>query len=103
MAKILVVGAGITGLWQALTLARDGHEVRLIEASPEPFTAAASRLAGAMLAPFCESECTEPVIAELGIAGDRPVARGLSGDGAERQPRLSPRRETCPNSDGLRA
>jgi glycine oxidase len=67
VGKILVIGAGITGLWQALTLARGGHEVRLIEATPEPFTAAASRLAGAMLAPFCESECTEPVIAELGV------------------------------------
>ena len=30
---ITVVGAGILGLWQALTLARAGHRVRLIEAS----------------------------------------------------------------------
>jgi glycine oxidase len=64
---ISVVGAGITGLWQALTLARRGHRVRLIEASPEPFADAASRYAGAMLAPFCEAEAAEPVVRELGL------------------------------------
>ena len=57
-----VVGAGILGLWQALTLARAGHRVRLIEASPTPFAAAASRFAGAMLAPWCEAEAAEPII-----------------------------------------
>jgi glycine oxidase len=71
VAKILVIGAGITGLWQAFTLARNGHQVRLIEASPAPFAEAASRLAGAMLAPYCESEGTEPVIAELGAEAIR--------------------------------
>ncbi len=68
MANILIIGAGITGLWQALTLARAGHQVRLIERSAEPFACAASRLAGAMLAPFCESEVAEPFIAELGLS-----------------------------------
>lgn len=67
--NITVVGAGITGLWQALTLARRGHRVRLVEASAsaEPFAAAASRLAGAMLAPYCEEEGTEPAVRELGL------------------------------------
>lgn len=68
MADILIIGAGITGLWQAVTLARAGHAVRLIERSAEPFTQAASRLGGAMLAPWCESESAEPLIAELGVA-----------------------------------
>jgi glycine oxidase len=68
VADILIIGAGITGLWQALTLARDGHKVRLIDKSAEPFAAAASRLAGAMLAPFCESEAAEPFITELGLS-----------------------------------
>ena len=68
MAEILIIGAGITGLWQALTLARGGHSVRLIEQSAEPFASAASRLAGAMLAPYCESEAAEPLIAELGLS-----------------------------------
>ena len=66
--SITVVGAGITGLWQALTLARRGHRVRLVERSPEPFAAAASAFAGAMLAPCCEAEAAEPVIRELGLA-----------------------------------
>jgi glycine oxidase len=66
MADIAVIGAGVTGLWQALRLARDGHRVRLYERSAEPFAMAASRLAGAMIAPFCEGEGAEPWITELG-------------------------------------
>ena len=66
--SITVVGAGILGLWQALTLARAGHRVRLVEASTEPFTACASRLAGVMISPGCESEA-EPRIRTLGSRG----------------------------------
>jgi glycine oxidase len=66
--SITVAGAGIAGLWQALTLARAGHRVRLIEHSAEPFAHAASAYAGAMLAPFCEDESAEPVVRDLGIA-----------------------------------
>jgi len=65
---ITVAGAGITGLWQALTLARRGNRVRLIERSKAPFAEAASSFAGAMLAPFCEAEAAEPVVRELGLA-----------------------------------
>jgi glycine oxidase len=69
MAKlsITVVGAGITGLWQALTLARRGHRVRLLERSAVPFADAASSFAGAMLAPYCEAEAAEPVVRDLGL------------------------------------
>ncbi len=66
MANIVVIGAGVTGLWQALRLADEGHAVRVIERSAAPLEAAASRLAGAMLAPFCEGEGAEPWITELG-------------------------------------
>ena len=66
--SITVVGAGITGLWQALTLARRGHRVRLVERSAVPFADAASAFAGAMLAPYCEAEAAEPVVRELGLA-----------------------------------
>lgn len=65
---ITVVGAGIFGVWQALTLSRAGHRVRLVEQSAEPFTASASRLAGVMLSPGCESEA-EPRIRILGRQG----------------------------------
>jgi len=65
--SITVVGAGITGLWQALTLARRGHRVRLMEQSAEPLAGAASAFAGAMLAPYCEAEAAEPVVRELGL------------------------------------
>src|SRR5262249_56069454 len=64
---ISVAGAGITGLWQALTLARRGHRVRLLERSATPFAAAASRFAGAMLAPYCETESAAPVVLDLGL------------------------------------
>ena len=66
---ITVAGAGIVGLWQALTLARRGFSVRLIERSAEPFAQAASAYAGAMLGPYCETEAAAPVIRDLGLRG----------------------------------
>ncbi|NJO23773.1 MAG: FAD-dependent oxidoreductase [Sphingomonadales bacterium] len=66
---IIVVGGGIFGLWQAFELARRGHMVTLFEAMPEASSGAASRFAGAMLAPYCESEAAEPVVRELGVKG----------------------------------
>jgi glycine oxidase len=64
---ITVAGAGIVGLWQALTLARRGFAVRLVERSAEPFAQAASAYAGAMLGPYCETEAAAPVIRDLGL------------------------------------
>ena len=65
--SITVVGAGITGLWQALTLAEGGHRVRLVERSSQAFASAASAYGGAMLGPYCETEAAAPVIRDLGL------------------------------------
>ena len=67
--RITVVGGGIIGLWQALTLAWRGHDVCLREAAPGSQSGAASRVAGAMLAPYCESETAEPIVQQLGLRG----------------------------------
>jgi glycine oxidase len=66
---VTVVGGGILGLWQALVLAQRGNTVTLHEAAHEDGSGAASRLAGAMLAPHCESEIAEPIITQLGLRG----------------------------------
>lgn len=67
--SIVVVGGGIFGLWQAYELARRGHAVTLHEALPEAATGVSSRIAGAMLAPYCEAEAAEPIIQSLGLRG----------------------------------
>lgn len=67
--SITVLGAGVLGLWQALTLARAGHRVRLIEASTEPFVRSASLYGGVMLAPERELETAPPLLRALGREG----------------------------------
>lgn len=52
-----------------MTLALRGHEVSLREAAEQTYSGAASRVAGAMLAPYCESESAHPVVRELGLRG----------------------------------
>lgn len=68
--SVVVVGAGIIGVWQALELARRGHRVVLREAMPAAEIGAASRFAGAMIAPFCEAEGPHhSTVRELGLRG----------------------------------
>lgn len=67
--SIAVRGAGVVGLWQALTLARAGHDITLYERSAEPFVDACSPYAGAMLAPRCEEESAEAIVRDLGKRG----------------------------------
>lgn len=67
--EITVVGGGILGLWQAYEFARRGQSVRVFEAMPEERTGGASRYAGAMLAPECESEASCAALRALGHLG----------------------------------
>ncbi len=46
MLRIAVVGAGTTGLFASLVLARDGHDVVLLEKDARPTTIAADSVAG---------------------------------------------------------
>ncbi|HET6390915.1 FAD-dependent oxidoreductase [Hyphomicrobium sp.] len=69
--SILVIGAGIFGLWQAYALARAGYSVRLIEEGSDPFARSSSRWAGAMIAPECEAEGAPLSVRDLGREGLR--------------------------------
>jgi glycine oxidase len=64
-SKITVVGAGVAGLTTALELAERGHPVEVIERG-QAVGAGCSRMAGGMLAPWCERAATEEVVARLG-------------------------------------
>ena len=89
---ITVVGAGITGLWQALTLARRGHRVRLIERAAD---AVRSAPPAALRAP-----CWRP------IARLRRPPRSCSILASGRSPfgaRVSPRRRERHAGGGGRA
>lgn len=63
--SIIVLGAGITGLWQAVTLCDHGHDVMVHELDQDA-ARPASWYAGGMLAPFCEGEAAEAIVSELG-------------------------------------
>lgn len=64
--RITIKGAGILGLWQALTLARAGHQVRLLDTDTAPLSSSASAQAGAMLAPDCEAEAAPDLVRDEG-------------------------------------
>jgi glycine oxidase len=67
MAKIDILGAGIVGVWQAFMLQRRGHQVSVWDPGGIPSSQSASRLAGAMLAPYCEGEPGHELARDLGI------------------------------------
>lgn len=67
--SLVVVGAGVFGLWQAVVLASRGARVRLVERSAVAFADAASRYGGAMLSPFCEAEAATAELVDLGMEG----------------------------------
>ena len=66
-SPVSIIGAGIAGAWQALLFAQAGHDVTLHERGDAAMTDSTSHWAGGMLAPYCESEVSEPVISRLGL------------------------------------
>ncbi len=76
---ITIAGAGVFGLWQAMTLARAGHDVRVLERAAVPFAETASQYAGAMIAPYCEAETAEPIVRDLGLEAARLWKETYSG------------------------
>jgi glycine oxidase len=66
-SPVTIIGAGIAGAWQALLFAQAGHHVTLHERSGAGLMSSTSHWAGDMLAPWCESEVSEPVIGRLGL------------------------------------
>src|SRR3954447_26264004 len=66
-SSISIIGAGIAGAWHGLLFAQAGHAVTLQERSDAAMAPAPSCWAGGMLAPYCESEASEPLISRLGL------------------------------------
>lgn len=64
--QVAVIGAGVAGLTCALELAERGAAVEVLERAERLDAAGCSWFAGGMLAPWCERESAEPLIAELG-------------------------------------
>ena len=83
--NIAVIGAGVAGLTCALALAERGAEVAVFERSNELGIDSCSWLAGGMLAPWCELESADELVALLGAeALDYWTARfpGTVGNGS---------------------
>ena len=64
--NIAIIGAGITGLTQALWLQRQGHHLSLFERGSERLDHHCSHVGAGMLAPYCELGEAETVIAHWG-------------------------------------
>lgn len=64
--QVTVTGAGIAGLACAVELAERGADVEVIDRGEKLGVSSCSWYAGGMLAPWCELESAEPLIAKLG-------------------------------------
>lgn len=64
--QVTVIGAGVAGLTCAVELAERGAEVEVLERGEKLGASSCSWFAGGMLAPWCELESAEPLIAKLG-------------------------------------
>jgi glycine oxidase len=119
--SVHIMGIGIAGLWQALLLAKAGFSVSFAIRDGESKNSIAhgsSWWAGGMLAPDCEAESAEPIIAQLGTRsltlwrqyfshlvcqnGSLVVAQGRDKMDLERFARLTPNQERL-DSESLAA
>jgi glycine oxidase len=64
--QVSVIGAGVAGLTCALELAERGATVEVLERGAQLGAGSCSWVAGGMLAPWCERENSDPLIAQLG-------------------------------------
>ncbi len=65
--QVTVIGAGVAGLACAVELAERGAGVEVIDRGDKLGSGGCSWYAGGMLAPWCELESAEPLIARLGL------------------------------------
>lgn len=75
MADVVIIGAGVAGLWAAYAISRAGLTPRLIDSNGPPGPHGCSWWAGGMLAPFCEGSVAEPAI----VAHGRNAAAAWAG------------------------
>jgi glycine oxidase len=66
---VTIIGAGVAGLCCAVELAERGADVEVLERGERLGANSCSWYAGGMLAPWCERETAEPLVAELGEEG----------------------------------
>ena len=64
--QVTILGAGIAGLACGLEFAERGASVEVLERASDIGAQSCSWYAGGMLAPWCERECAEPLVAKLG-------------------------------------
>jgi glycine oxidase len=64
--RVTVIGAGVAGLASAVELAEHGAQVEVLDRAARLGGGCCSWFAGGMLAPWCELESSEPLIATLG-------------------------------------
>jgi glycine oxidase len=64
--QITVMGAGVAGLACAVELAERGADVEVVDQGERLGASGCAGYAGGMLAPWCELESAEPLIAKLG-------------------------------------
>ena len=67
MLQVTVLGAGVAGLTCAVELAERGVDVEVVDRAERLGAAGCSWYAGGMLAPWCELESAEPLVAKLGL------------------------------------